>query len=154
MQPNGHHHLQAAQACDATTANSTAPDDDVLAFEDAPSGRYTVKHPVTGAPTGLVFELAGPEHPERKRLLFDRQRQARAQFKATGDPAVSTPEEDDAAELELVLVSVLGWSGSRVTYTRAAAEQLLTDPKKRWLRDQLSVAIRKRESFIARSASA
>ena len=133
------------------------PSTDVFSFsdfEDVESAEVRIKDPTTGAPTPMVIVLAGPEHPDRKRLLFARQRRMRAQLSKTGKVQLADPEEDEAEELDNLLACTLGWRGAQVAYSRDAARTLYTDSRRRWLRDQVQAALQERELFTRRSANA
>ena len=67
---------------------------DVDDFEDVQSSPVAIKHPLTGATTTLVVELAGPEHPARKRVPFERARRMRAGLMRTGKMQLGDPEQD------------------------------------------------------------
>lgn len=124
---------------------------DFNSIEDVPTGTYRIKDQ-TGAPTLMVVTLAGPEHPDRKRRLFARQRRLRAALAKTGKMPVSDPEDDEADELDDLVVSTLGWEGAAVPFSPAAARSLYADPKRRWLRDQVLTALQERELFTRSSA--
>jgi len=126
---------------------------DILAFEDADSADLRIKHPVTGAPTAMVVQIAGPEHPLRRRLVLDRQRRLRAHLAKTGNMH-SDPEDDAADDLELTVACTLGWRGAAQPYTPAAARALYADPKRRWLRDQVQAGLQDRALFMRSSAPA
>lgn len=130
-----------------------APPFDPLSIEDVPTGELRVRD-ATGAPTAMVITLAGPEHPERKRRLFSRQRRLRAALSKTGKLPVGDPEDDEADELEELVACTLGWRGAVQPYSPAAARQLYADPKRRWLRDQVKAALEERELFTRSSAAA
>lgn len=140
--------------------NSTMPQDpaaealDILAFEDADSADLRIKHPVTGAPTAMVVQIAGPEHPLRRRLVLDRQRRLRAHLAKTGNMHISDPEDDAADDLELTVACTLGWRGAAQPYSPAAARALYADPKRRWLRDQVQAGLQDRALFMRSSAPA
>ena len=129
------------------------------AYKDAQSGTVTIKDPETGAPTPLVIELAGPEHPSRKRDSFQKQRRMRQELAKSGKVAFDDPEEEDAENAERLASYTLGWRGmlgadsQPVAFSRDAALRLYRDPELRWLRDQVSVALDERERFIKRSAT-
>jgi len=127
---------------------------DILAFEDADSADLRIKHPVTGAPTAMVVQIAGPEHPLRRRLVLDRQRRLRAHLAKTGNMHISDPEDDAADDLELTVACTLGWRGATQPYTPAAARALYADPKRRWLRDQVQAGLQDRALFMRSSAPA
>lgn len=140
--------------------NSTMPQDpaaealDILAFEDADSADLRIKHPVTGATTAMVVQIAGPEHPLRRRLVLDRQRRLRAHLAKTGNMHISDPEDDAADDLELTVACTLGWRGAAQPYSPAAARALYADPKRRWLRDQVQAGLQDRALFMRSSAPA
>lgn len=116
-------------------------------FEDVTSAEVRIKNPSTGAPTPMVVTLAGPEHADRKRLTFARQRRLRGALAKTGRVPVSDPEDDDADELDMLVACTLGWVGASVDYSRGEARRLYADPKRRWLRDQVAAALQERELF-------
>lgn len=120
---------------------------DVTAYEDVTSADVRIKDPTTGAPTAMVVTLAGPEHADRKRIAFARQRRMRAVLSKTGKVPVSDPEDDEADELDTLVSCTLGWVGSSVAYSRDEARKLYSDPKRRWLRDQVAAALQERELF-------
>lgn len=129
-------------------------DFDLAAFEDVLSSELTIRDPLTGAPTPLVITIAGPEHPDRKRDEFARSRRMRAELMKTGKVQLEDPEEEEADATERIARYILGWKGLRTPYTPAAALALVSDPKRRWLREQIRVALEERDRFIQRSAAA
>ena len=128
-------------------------DFDFTAFEDSPTADVRIKTP-TGSPTSMVITLAGPEHPQRKRIMFARQRRMRNALAKTGKLQVNDPEDDEAEELDLLCASTLGWSGAAVAYSADAVRALYSDPKRRWLREQVQAALNERELFTHSSAHA
>lgn len=140
-----------------TNPTQQAPDGDafdIMAFEDADSADLRIKHPVTGAPTAMVVQIAGPEHPLRRRLVLDRQRRLRAHLAKTGSMHISDPEDDAADDLELTVACTLGWRGAAQPYSAAAARELYADPRRRWLRDQVQAGLQDRALFMRSSAPA
>lgn len=137
--------MQAAQALN---------DFDPLAFEDVPTAEVRVKDPLTGAATAMVVQLAGPEHPDRKRREFARQRKVRALIAKTQKLPVIDPEDSEAEELDDLVACTLGWSGCATPYSAAAARELYADPRRRWLRAQVKAALDERELFTQSSARA
>lgn len=127
---------------------------DFQQFEDCPSAEVRIKAPDTGAPTPMVVTLAGPEHPDRKRITFAKARRMRAALAKTGKLQVGDPEDDEAEELELLVACTLDWRGAPQPYSPGAARALYADPKRRWLRDQVQAALNERELFTRRSAAA
>lgn len=126
---------------------------DLEEFDDVFSSEYVVKHPITDEPTNMVFVLAGPEHPARKKETFKRIRYTRQEFANKGKYVPQDPETEDAETTDLVGRCILGWSGVfkggvAVPYSKNEAITLVTNPKKRWLRDQVKAALDERELFI------
>lgn len=138
------------------TTNTLPPEGafDFASFEDTPTADVRIKDPKTGATTAMVVTLAGPEHPDRKRILFARQRKARAALSRTGKLTMSDPEDDEADQVDLLVACTLGWKGAAVPFSPAAARALYNDPKRRWLRDQVQEALDQRELFTRSSAAA
>lgn len=123
-------------------------------FADIASAGYEVKHPTTGAPTGIVLQLAGPEHPQRKKIQFARIRKMRNATAKAGMLKFQDPADEEEDETDLLAASILGWnkmptSTGNVAYSPQAARDLMADPKRRWLRDQVKAGIEEREAFIA-----
>lgn len=125
---------------------------DPLSIEDVPTGTLRVRDH-NGAPTSWCITLAGPEHPERKRRLFARQRRLRALVAKTGKLPTSDPEDDDAEQVEDLVACTLGWEGAALPYSADACRRLYADTKRRWLRDQVAAALEERELFMRSSAS-
>lgn len=142
----------SADTTTPTMSTDTKPFD-LGAFEDTTTGEHRVRHPLTGAPTGMMVTLAGPEHPQRKALLHARQRKMRAALAKIGKLPVSDPEADEVDEVERLVVCTLGWRGATETYSEAAARALYTDPKRRWFRDQVAEALEERELFTRASVA-
>jgi hypothetical protein len=130
----------------------TLPVLDLDAFEDVDRADVRIKDPTTGAPTAMVITLAGPEHPDRKRLVFARQRRLRAVLAKTGKLQVSDPEDDAADQLDMLVACTLGWAGASVPFSRDAARKLYGDARRGWLRDQVQAALDERELFTRSSA--
>ena len=137
-------------------SETTAKPFDIGDIEDVIEAEYTLRDPVTNSPTGIVFKLGGPEHRPRKRLMNDRLRRMAAQASKTGRVPVPDPTEADEIEVDLLVASTIGWSGlvlngKAIEYSPEAARQLYTDPKRRWLRNQVKEALDDRELFTRRS---
>lgn len=116
-------------------------------FEDVLTADVRIKNPTTGAPTSMVVTLAGPEHPDRKRITFAKSRRLRAALSKTGKIPVSDPEEDEQDETEMLVACTVGWVGAAVPFSKEAARKVYSDPKRRWLRDQVLAALNERELF-------
>ena len=116
---------------------------------DAEHIEYTVKHPLTGAPTAARITLAGITHPVRKAALFGRMRT----LMASADAERYELEAADEDETAFAATCTLGWSGISTggaprIFALGGAQVLYSDPKYRWLRDQVREALRQREPFI------
>lgn len=132
---------------------------DLDSFEDVSAGDYVVKHPETNQPTPIVVTLAGPEHPNRKKIAYAAQRRLRKVLQQTGKLQLADPEEEEGEEVDMLVSCTLGWKGISVggkplAFSVEAARSLYTDPKRRWLRDQVKAALNEREHFIKRSDQA
>jgi hypothetical protein len=114
---------------------------------------------VDGNPTGVVFEVAGPEHPERKRIQFAQSRKAMARYQKTGKIDLPDPEEAEAMKLEALAAYTLGWKnytdddGVPVPFSKAAVTELYRDPEMAWLVAQVDAAIGDKDIFIQRSVA-
>jgi hypothetical protein len=144
--------LNTAQTLRATGFNPKA-------YKDGQSGFVTIKDPEAGAPTAPVIELAGPEHPHRKRETFNKQRRLRQDLAKSGKVQFDDSEEEDAEKADCLATYTLGWrgmlndAGQAEPFSREAALAVYRDPELRWLRDQVSVAFDERERFVKRSAT-
>jgi hypothetical protein len=126
---------------------------DFTAYEDTDSADVRIKDPKTGAATSMVVQLAGPEHPARKRITLARQRKMRQVLSRTGKLPMSDPEDDEADQVDLLVASTIGWTGAATPFSTKAATDLYNDPKRRWLRDQVQTALDDRELFTRSSAA-
>ena len=129
---------------------------DLTSISEQQSAEVELLHPVTGAPLDAVVILAGPEHPARKRLVFDRQRRLRAKFAKSGRLQLDDPAAEADEAIELLAACTLGWrgltdAGKPLDYTPAAAAALYARPELAWMRAQLMAALDDRERFIAAS---
>jgi hypothetical protein len=134
----------------APTANE-APFDWNL-YEDTDRADIRIKSPDTLALTSLVVTLAGPQHPDRKRITLARMRRMRQAFSKTGKMPTQEPEDDESEAVDLLVACTLGWTGAPVPFSPTEARRLYTDPKRQWLREQLQAALDERERFTQRSA--
>ncbi len=131
---------------------------DIDAFDDAPTGKLFLVNPKTKEKTNTFIELASPEHESRKRIDLARTRRLRAEFAANGKLETRDPLEDIEEETDYLVASCVGWNVTRarqpVDFNEANVRALLTDPKKQWVRAQVSAGISKTELFIVDSAKA
>ncbi|MBS3996615.1 MAG: hypothetical protein KGZ67_04660 [Hydrogenophaga sp.] len=127
---------------------------DLDSVQDAGMAEYEVTHPVTGAGTGAIFLLAGPEHPERKRITLSLIRRMRADaMRAQGKGKATDPEADIEEGRDMLVKATLGWrgvckAGQPVPFSPQAAAQLYADPKTQWLTKQLLAAMNDQDLFI------
>ena len=136
----------------ATTSLSTL---DLSTINELGEADVVIKHPVTGAPTGALVTLAGPEHPRRKQLIFTRTRKLRAKFQKSGKVQLDDPEDEEADGVSYLAACTLGWigfseSGKEIPFSTQAAVDLYS--RIGWLRAQINQALEDRENFIAVSA--
>lgn len=128
-------------------------------IKQLPAAEVVIKDPADGTPTGVVFEMAGPEHPERKRIQFAQSRKTLKRFEKSGRVAMPDPEEVEEDRLRNLAAYTLGWSGyvdeddKPIPFSREAALALYQDPAMAWLVEQLESALSDRELFIRRSAT-
>ena len=110
-----------------------------------------------GNATGVVFTMAGPEHPERKRITFAQSRKALARYQKSGRVELPDPEEAESTKFENLAAYTLGWkgyadeAGTDVPFSRQAALDLYRDSSMAWLVDQLESALGEKDLFIRRS---
>jgi hypothetical protein len=124
------------------------------------SAKIQVKDPATGDPTGVIFEMAGPEHPDRKRITFAQSRKFLRSYAKTGRAEMPEPEDAESQKKENLAAFTLGWTGliddagAPVVFSKAVALELYNNPEMGWLVDQLDSALGEKELFITRSAKA
>lgn len=122
------------------------------------SAKVQIKDP-NGEPLGVMFELAGPEHPDRKRISFAQSRKVMKSYAKTGRAEMPEPEDAEAQKKENLASFTLGWTGlldekgTEIPFTKQAALDLYQDPEMAWLVDQLDAALGDKELFIKRSAT-
>lgn len=123
------------------------------------SAEVQIKDP-NGEPLGVTFELAGPEHPDRKRITFAQSRKFMKAYAKTGRAEMPEPEDAEAQKKENLASFTLGWKGlvgddgKAIPFSKQAALDMYRDPEMAWLVDQLDNALGDKELFITRSAKA
>ena len=121
------------------------------------SAKVVIKDP-NGEPTGVVFEMAGPEHPDRKRIYFKQSRKIAKSISKTGRYELPEPEDNEIQKRQDLAAYTLGWTGMAdeegkpIQFSKQAALDLYNDPEMVWLVDQLETALVDKELFITRSA--
>lgn len=118
------------------------------------TAEYELRHPKTGAGLGVHFTLAGPGHDKSVALQSSRTARAQATFKKTGSFELLSYEEQQAQRVETCVARVLGWRGADVEFSRDAARTWFSDPKQRWVVNQISEALDENARFISDSATA
>lgn len=121
-------------------------------YDDNQSGKVYARNPATGQPTALFIEFAGPEHPERKKRSMNEQRAMRAHLQKTGKLKLKDPLEDEEDNLDKLIACALSWN-LPMEFTPQNVRNVLNNPKKRWLRDQMQAGFDERENFISRSVT-
>lgn len=128
-------------------------------FEDVTTTTVTLKNPATGAPTKATIDLAGPEHPDRKKFHMDRARKNRAAFQRSGKIEATDPLDDYEEETGYLVICTVGWQGltkcgAALPHSAEAARAMYSDPKRQWIRAQVRKAMDETERFISGSAKA
>lgn len=122
-------------------------------YEDSLTGEYILKDPKTDAPTEVVLILAGPEHPLRKARAHKRLRKMRNDVAKGGKIKFDDPAEEEEDEKDFLASIILGWNKmptrkGNIDYSPTAARDLMHDPKRAWMREQVLKALDERDSFI------
>lgn len=128
---------------------------DVSAIEDMEEAEVQLKR--GGQPLPIFVTLAGPEHPKRKRFLFEKQRRIRKQLAKTGKVEFNDPLEDEQEENDLIADCTLAWrgvvfNGETLPCTRENVKRLLEDKKRAWFRRAMKEAFDDQEAFTKTSA--
>lgn len=126
-------------------------------YEDTPTGEYTLKDPKTDAPTDVVLILAGPEHPLRVSHKHKRLRKMRNDVAKGGKIKFDDPSDEEEDNKKFIASIILGWNkmptrAGNIPFSPAAALQLMQDPKRAWIREQVEKAIDERDAFIGSCA--
>jgi hypothetical protein len=132
---------------------------DLDSIEDVQTASLEVKHPTTGAPTGAVIELAGPQHPTHQKFRIELQRKIQRDMRRNGRTALADPQDAFDTDTDWLVLCTLGWSGitqggQQLPFSTAAARAIYADPKKQWLRMQVRAALNEADRFISNSAKA
>jgi hypothetical protein len=142
-----------------TSAPALLGGSDVSAFEIQDAAEYTLLTP-NGDRTEVVFTIAGPTHPARERFEKAASRRAQREFNKKGKASIpDDPDELLEMQIERVATFTLGWrglivSGKPVSYSPAAALELIGNARLAWIRDQLDAAQRDQALFTRSSAAA
>ncbi len=123
------------------------------------SGLFELKHPLDGAPLGVYFMLAGPEHPIRQKMALQYSRDLRRKVQKAGKIVFDDPADEREQELDFLVASTLGWKGlevdgAAVEYSAGAARSLYQDVRFAWVRRQVRKALDDAEVFIGSSSTA
>jgi hypothetical protein len=128
------------------------------------SADFEVVHPIQKdaagkfVGTGLFITLAGPEHPDRKRLALNATRAVRSALSkkmAAGEravPDIKDPESDYAEHIETLVQCTLGWhrkDGRPCTpFSTKAVREVYANPESQWLVEQVTRRYYDAELFI------
>jgi hypothetical protein len=102
--------------------------------------------------------LAGPEHPKRKALAFNKQRRLQAVLQRTGKLELTDPEEMEQEDLDTLVASTLAWrevedaQGNPLPCTPENVRAFYSFEGHGWIRKYLKEAMEDRERFIKGSA--
>lgn len=118
----------------------------------------TIAHEVTNPETGdklpgVVFVLAGPQHPKRVTWRKKVDRALFRHFNKTGKPQLLDPDERDEKDTEFLVISTLDWKGVKrdgvdIPFSADAVRDLYTDPKRAWLRAQIAEVLGESSRFL------
>lgn len=108
-----------------------------------------------GNPTGVIFTLAGPNHPIRKAAQMAANRKLIASARKTGRVELPDPEDAEAQRVKDLTAFTLGWRGyadenGEVAFTPEAAAALYGDPELLWLSNQIDTALGEQDRFTKR----
>lgn len=108
-----------------------------------------------GNPTGVIFTLAGPNHPIRKAAQMAANRKLIASARKTGRVELPDPEDAEAQRVKDLTAFTLGWRGyadenGEVAFTPEAAAALYGDPELLWLSNQIDAALGEQDRFTKR----
>jgi hypothetical protein len=132
---------------------------DISRIKETDTAEYELQHPVDRSRLGIVFTLAGPENPKRRKLAISYSRTLRQRMNRTGKLTLDDPETDFARDTEYLVTCTLGWQGLEIDgaaleYSVAAARTLYETVEYAWVRRQILEALNQQDLFIASSASA
>lgn len=133
---------------------------DISIITDVDTGEFQPLHPLTGEKLGIVFTLAGPQHPKRRNLARSWKRQIRQQVNRAGGKLriEEDPDIDEERETEYLIACTLDWKNldyagqSPYPFSSENARKLFEDPQRAWLRAELQEALNQQELFIASSS--
>ena len=108
-----------------------------------------------GNPTGVIFTLAGPNHPIRKAAQMAANRKLIASARKTGRVELPDPEDSEVQRVKDLAAFTLGWRGysdenGEVAFTPEAAAALYGDPELLWLSNQIDAALGEQDRFTKR----
>jgi hypothetical protein len=132
---------------------------DLSTITEQESTEFELLHPTERTPLGVVFTLAGPEHPARKELAAAWGRELRRKINRAGRVTLDDPEDESERELALLAAATLGWKGVEVDgkpveFSAAAARALYADSRFAWIRRQIRGALGDQDLFIRSSSNA
>lgn len=139
------------------------------------SADLELSHPKTGEGLRSFLILAGPEHPVRKRLELEKDRQMRRQINKKGVLELDEPEEDRKKAVDYLVACTLGWysldddvppgqppkrvealdvglGDAPTPYSAGAARQIYTTPRLGWIKQQARDGLNKQDVFISDSS--
>ena len=130
---------------------------DLAKIKEVQTSEYELLHPTDRTKLGVIFTLAGPEHPTRRNLTTSWARDLRKRVNRTGKVTLDDPETDYERETDFLVGCVLGWrgltmDGAEVPYNAEAARRIFTDHDYAWLRRQVQEALNQTELFISSSS--
>lgn len=112
-----------------------------------------------GIGTGVIFTLAGPNHPARRQAQLAANRKLIQQANKTGKVELPDPEDSESERFKNLATATLNWTGycddagQAVPFSQQAAHDLYTDPSMLWLVDQVEAAMGAKDRFTKRAGS-
>lgn len=110
-----------------------------------------------GTGTGVIFTLAGPNHPVRRQAQLAANRKMIQQANKTGKVELPDPEDSEAERFKNLAAATLGWRGysddvgQAVPFSQQTAHELYVDPTMLWLVDQVEAAMGAKDRFTKRA---
>lgn len=141
---------------------------DLASIEQTESATLELVDPKTDTPLGVVFTLAGPDHPQRRALRLRVQREARkrlARIKGMNIAkafAEGDPEQEEEDVIAYLVACTLAWrspeqpdrivvGGAPLDCTPANVRRVYEDPRLAWIRRQVRDFLEDADNFIESS---
>jgi hypothetical protein len=132
---------------------------DLSKISTGDAGDFELLHPIDQTKTGVIFQLAGPNHPKRKAQKYSFERALTQRVNRTGKLSIEDPEIRHERETEFLVACTLGWSsldmnGQSYPFSTENAKRLYEDEERDYVREQILEALKSNALFIRSSATA